>query len=134
MSIEMAKSLKLELAMGLYIEPQSNRAVIPLHWAKRALTGRSGHTDWTLALSVRSPDGCHASPASNVVRQISTATKLTGRSDKTDRTLKPQHPVVSSKLPEAYFFDRTQTSVRCSTLAIVLSDSTTGRSLSASGR
>ena len=38
----------LEPAMGLYIEPQSNRAVIPLHWAKRALTGRSGHTDWTL--------------------------------------------------------------------------------------
>ena len=34
--------------------------------------------------------------------------KLTGRIGKTDRTLKPQHPVVSSKLPEAYFFDRTR--------------------------
>ena len=53
--------------------------------------------------------------------------KLTGRSGKTDRTLKPQRPVVSSKLPEAYFFDRTrlvhldrtQTSVRCNTLGTV---------------
>ena len=43
---------------------------------------------------------------------------------RTDRTLKPQRPVVSSKLPEAYFLDRTrpvhldrtQTSVRCNTL------------------
>ena len=52
---------------------------------------------------------------------------LTGRSGKTDRTLKPQRPVVSSKLPEAYFFDQThpvhldqtQTSVRCNTLGTV---------------
>ena len=50
--------------------------------------------------------------------------KLTGRSGKTDRTLEPQRSVVSSKLPEAYFFDRTrpvhldrtQTSIRCNTL------------------
>ena len=34
--------------------------------------------------------------------------KLTGCSGKTDRTLKPQCPVISSKLPEAYFFDRTR--------------------------
>ena len=45
--------------------------------------------------------------------------KLTGRSGKTDRTQKPQRSVVSSKLPEAYFFDRTQTSVRCNTLGTV---------------
>ena len=58
---------------------------------------------------------------------MSTATKLTGRTSKTDRTLKPQRPVVSSKLLEAYFFDRTrpvhfdrtQTSVRCNILGIV---------------
>ena len=139
---ENVQEFSLEPAMGLYIEPPSNRAVILLHWAKRALTGRSGHTDRTLALSVRSSDGRHASPASNDVRHISTATKLTGRSGKTDRTLKPQRLVVSSKLPEAYFFDwtrpvhldRTQTSVRCSTLSTVPSDSSIGHSLSASGR
>ena len=53
--------------------------------------------------------------------------KLTGRSGKTDRTLKPQRPVVSSKLSEAYFFDRTrpvhldrtQSSVRWLTLGTV---------------
>ena len=53
--------------------------------------------------------------------------KLTGRSGKTNRTLKPQRPIVFSKLPEAYFFDRTrpfhldrtQTSVRCNTLGTV---------------
>ena len=58
------------------------------------------------------------------------AMKLTGRSGKTDRTLKPQRPVVSSKLPEAYFFDRTrlvhldrtQTSVRYNTLGTVPTD------------
>ena len=80
-----------------------------------------------VALSVRSPDGRHASLASNVIRQISTATKLTGRTSKTDRTLKPQRPVISSKLLEAYFFDRTrpvhldrtQTSVQCNTLGTV---------------
>ena len=44
--------------------------------------------------------------ASNAVRQISTATKLTGCSSKTEWTLKPQCPVVSYKLPEAYFFDQ----------------------------
>ena len=61
---------------------------------------------------------------------MSTATKLTGRTSKTDRTLKPQRPVVSSKLPEAYIFDRTrpvhldrtQTSVWCNTLGTVLID------------
>ena len=53
--------------------------------------------------------------------------KLTGRFGKTDQTLKPQRPNVSSKLPEAYFFDRTrsvhldrtQTSVWCKTLGSV---------------
>ena len=72
------------------------------------MTGRSGPIDRTLALSVRSRDSRHVSPASNAVRQISTVAKLTGRSGKTDRTLKPQRPVVSSKLPEACFFDRTR--------------------------
>ena len=72
------------------------------------MTGRSGPIDRTLALNVRSRDSRHVSPASNAVRQISTVAKLTGRSGKTDRTLKPQRPVVSSKLPEACFFDRTR--------------------------
>ena len=57
-------------------------------------------------------------------------TKLTGRSGKTNPTLKPQRLVVSSKLPEAYFFDRTRpvhldrtlTSVQCNTLGTVLTD------------
>ena len=55
---------------------------------------------------------------------------LTGRTGKTDRTLKPQRPVVSSKLPEAYFIDqthpvhldRTHTSVQCNTLGTVPTD------------
>ena len=72
------------------------------------MTERSGPIDRTLALSVRSRDSRHVSPVSNVVRQISTVAKLTGRSGKTDRTLKPQRPVVSSKLPKACFFDRTR--------------------------
>ena len=58
------------------------------------------------------------------------ATKLTGRSGKTDQTQKPQRPVVSSKLPKAYFFDRTrsvhldqaQTSVWCYTLGTMPTD------------
>ena len=57
------------------------------------------------------------------------ATKLTRHSGKTDWTLKPQRPVVSSKLPEAYFFDRTrlvhldrtQSSIRWLTLGTVTS-------------
>ena len=106
--MQMAKRVSLNRPWGLNRKPPQNRAVVPLHWAKHALTGRSGHTDRTLALSVWSPDGRHTSLASNAVRQMSMATKLTGRTSKTDRTLEPQRPVVSSKLPEAYFFDQTR--------------------------
>ena len=53
---------------------------------------------------------------------------LTRRSGTSDRTLRPQCPVVSSKLPKPTFVDRTRPvhldrtlpSVRCNTLGIVL--------------
>ena len=45
--------------------------------------------------------------ALNAVRQISTATKLTGRSGKTDRTLEPQCLVEYSKGPNPFFLYRT---------------------------
>ena len=95
-----------------------------------------------LLLSVRSPDGGHVSSVYNSVRQIPTVEMLTGRSDRVDRTLDPQRPVVSSKGPNPIFadrthpvmLDRTQPSVRCLTLSTVQTDLLTGRSPSASGR
>ena len=53
---------ELELAMGLKYKPPRNRAVVPLHWVQREVTGRSGPIDRTLAFSVRSRDTCHVSP------------------------------------------------------------------------
>ena len=93
----------------LFIAPRAKLAVTPSLGKNRA--------DRTLDLSVRSSADGHASRSQRSL-------DLTGRSGKTDRTLKPQRPVVSSKLPEAYFLDRTrpvhldrtQTSVRCNTL------------------
>ena len=72
------------------------------------MTGRSGPTDRTLLLSVQSPDGGHVSPAFNDDRLISMVEMLTGRSDRADRTLDPQHPVVYSKGPKRVFADRTR--------------------------
>ena len=82
------------------------------------------------------------SPAFNSERLISTVDKLTGRSDRTDRTLNPQRPVVYSKGPKPVFADRTrpvkldqtQPSVWCLTLTTVPTDHLTGRRLSAFGR
>ena len=106
------------------------------------MTGRSGPTDRTLLLSVRSPDGGHVSPAFNSECLISTVDMLTGCSDRADQTLDPQRPVVYSKGPKHVFadrtrpvmLDRTQPSVRCLTLIIVPTDNATGRNLLASGR
>ena len=58
------------------------------------------------------------------------ATKLIGRSSKTDWTLEPQRPVEYSKGQNLAFLDRTrpvhldrtQTSVRCNTLGTVPTD------------
>ena len=61
-----------------------------------------------LLLSVRSPDGGHVSLAFNSEHLISTVNMLTGRSDRVDRTLDPQRPVVSSKGPNPIFADRTR--------------------------
>ena len=72
------------------------------------MTGRSGPTDRTLLLSVRSLDGGHVSLAFNGDRLISTVKMLTGRSDRADRTLEPQRPVVYSKGPKRVFADRTR--------------------------
>ena len=72
------------------------------------VNGRSGPTDRTLLLSVRSPDGGHVSPAFNGDRLISTVEMLTGCSDRADRTLDPQRPVVYSKGPKRVFADRTR--------------------------
>ena len=105
------------------------------------MTGRSGPTDRTLLLSVRSPDGSHVSLAFNRERLISTVDMLIGRSDKVDRMLDPQRLVVYSKGPNRVFadrtrpvkLDRTQPSVQCLTLSTVHSDNSTGRTSSASG-
>jgi hypothetical protein len=48
------------------------------------------------------------SPAFNGVRLISTVEMLTGRSDRADRTLDPQRPVVYNKGPKHVFVDRTR--------------------------
>ena len=95
-----------------------------------------------LLLSVRSPDGVHVSPAFNSERLISMVDMLTGRSDRVDRTLDPQRPVIYSKGPKHVFtdrmrpvmLDRTQPSVWCLILFTVQSDNSTGRSSSVSGR
>ena len=81
------------------------------------------------------------SPAFNSERLISTIEMLTGRSDRADRTLNPQRPVVYSKGPKRVFagrtrsvmLDRTQPSIQCLTLITVPIDNTTERSPSASG-
>ena len=72
------------------------------------MTRRSGPTDRTLLLSVRSPDGGHMSLAFNRERLISMVDMLTGRSDRVDRTLNPQRLVVYSKGPKRVFADRTR--------------------------
>ena len=72
------------------------------------MTGRSGPTDQMLLLSVRSPDGGHVSPAFNNERLISTVNMLTERSNRADRMLDPQRPVVYSKGPKHVFTDRTR--------------------------
>ena len=105
------------------------------------VNGRSGPTDRTLLLSVRSPDGGHVSPAFNSEHLISTVKMLTGRSDRADRTLVPQRLVIYSKGPKRVFadrtrpvkLDRTQPSVRCLTLSTVQTNLLTGRNLSVSG-
>ena len=48
------------------------------------------------------------SPAFNSERLISTIEMLTGRSDRADRMLDPQRPVVYSKGPKCVFADRTR--------------------------
>ena len=110
------------------------------------MTGRSGLTNRTLLLSVRSPDGGHVSPAFNSERLISTVDMLTGCSDKADRTLDPQRPVIYSKGPKHVFDDRTRPVMLDRTLpafgqkmsplcALHQRTSTlTGRTLPASGR
>ena len=55
-------------------------------------TGCSGRVDRTLDLSVRSLADDHVS-------RFQRSLDLTGRSGKTDRTLDPQRPIISSKLP-----------------------------------
>ena len=69
------KSLEVLLASHgrgplLFIAPRAKLAVT-LHWAKIGPTGRSGRVDWTLDLSVRSPDDSHVSPAFNGILPIS---------------------------------------------------------------
>ena len=106
MSMQMAKRVSLSRPEGLNRSP-TNRTIVPLHWVQRGVTGRSGPIDRTLALSVRSCDTCHVSPASNIVRQISMVILLTGHYAQTDRTLSHQRLVVSSKVPNMNFHDRT---------------------------
>ena len=71
------------------------------------MTGRSGHIDWTLDLSVRSPDDGHVSLYIQPKPPDLNGHDMTGRSGTSDRTLKPQRPIVYSKLLETHFFDRT---------------------------
>ena len=137
---ENGQESELDPAMGLKQKPPRNRAVVPLHWALIGVTGRSGPTDRTLLLSVRSPDSGHVSSVYNSVRQIPTVEMLTGHSDRVDQTLDPQRPVVYSKGPNPIFadqtrpvmLDRTQPSVRCLTLSAMQTNHLTGRSPSVS--
>ena len=142
MSMKMAKRVSLSRPWGLNRSSPRNRVVVPLHWVLIGVTGRSGPTDRTLLLSVRSPDGGHVSPVFNSECLISMVDMLTGRSDRADRTLDPQRPVVYSKGPKHVFadrtrpvmLDRTHPSIRCLILITVPIDNMTGCSPSASGR
>ena len=71
------------------------------------MTGRSGHTDRTQdpASGGSMLATCHT--AFNRSRLISTVILLTGHYAQTDRTLSIQRPVVSSKVPEMIFHNRT---------------------------
>ena len=106
MSMQMAKRMSLSRPWGLNRSSHENRAVVPLYWVLIGVTGRSGPTDRTLLLSVRSLDGGHVSPAFNSECFISTVVKLTGCSDRTDRTLNPQRLVVYGKGPKPVFANR----------------------------
>ena len=71
------------------------------------MTRRSGHTDRTLDLSVRSLDDSHMSLCIQPEPPDLNGRDTTGRCRQTDRTLSFQRPVVSSKVPEMIFFDQT---------------------------
>ena len=72
------------------------------------MTGRSGLIDRMLALSVRSHDTHHVSPLFEYCSLDINGHLLTKHSAQTDRTLSLQRPVVSNKVPETNFFDRTR--------------------------
>ena len=101
MSMQMAKRVSLNQPWGLNRSPHEIEPLYPF-------AGRSGPTDRTLDLNVRSPDGGHVSPAFNCDRLISMVEMLTGCSDRDDRTLDPQRPVVYSKGPKRVFANETR--------------------------
>jgi len=72
------------------------------------VTRHSGHTDRTLDLSVQSPDDSHMSLCIQPELPDLNGRDTIGRCRQTDRTLSLQHPVVSSKVLETIFFDRTR--------------------------
>ena len=72
------------------------------------MTGRFGRIDRTLALSVRSRDTCHVSPLFEYYSPDLNGQQSTGRYSISDRTLSLQRPVISSKVLETNFFDRTR--------------------------
>ena len=69
---------------------------------------RQLESDRTLDLSVQSRDTHHVSPLFEYCTPDLNGYELTGRYSITDRTLSLQRPVVSSKLLETAFLDRTR--------------------------
>ena len=103
MSMKMAKGMSFNWPWGLNRIPHEIELLYPFtghNWAQHGLTGRSGHVDRTLDLSVRLPNDNHVSRSQRSL-------ELTGRYAITDRTLSHQRPVVSNKVPEMHYAHRT---------------------------
>ena len=107
MSMQMAKIVSLSRPWGLNRSPHKMEPLYPLHWAQHVVTGRSGHIDRTLDLSVRSRDACHMSPLFKCYSPDLNGQVMTRRAAVKGPDAGPQLPVVSSKHPEMRNQDRT---------------------------
>ena len=105
---KMTKRMSLSWPWGLNRSPHEIEPLYPLHWAQHVVTGRSGHIDRTLDLSVRSCDACHVSPLYKCRLPDLNGQVMTGRSSSKSPDAEPQRLVVSSKHPEMIFHDRTR--------------------------
>ena len=101
--MKIAKGMSFNRPWGLNRSPHEIEPLYPFtghNWAQHGLTGRSGHVDRTLDLSVRSPNDSYVS-------QSQWPLELTRRCAITDRTLSHQRPVISSKVLETQIIHRT---------------------------